>query len=120
MSRNSDHHRNSTASAERRRHQRITLARSVQAQLGSEDVTILNVSEGGVMAQSASPLVVGSIHRLTADAGDDTFELWVRVVHAVRVTGSGQTGYVLNVAFVSALDQRQFEAVRRWAGKDFT
>jgi hypothetical protein len=99
---------------ERRAHPRKTLRHPVNAELGSVDARIINVGDGGVMLVVSVPVEIGIIQRLSRAQDPDSFAVWVRIVNSLPVTSQARTRYLVNVEFVSALQSREREIIRRW------
>ncbi len=95
---------------ERRRHRRVTLTSPVVARVAGQELTIIDVSEGGVLLQS--PLPYEGIFSLTVE--QPPFTAWVRVVQMVRATSGTQAMFLIHAAFMSALDENQHAIVRGW------
>jgi len=103
---------------DRRRYPRINLRTPLSADTESgQRVRIVNISQGGIMAESPVFFAAGTRLTLAITGRTLTVSLPVRVVHSLVMTRNTVTVHMLNMVFVLPLDENDLELIRQWADR---
>jgi hypothetical protein len=103
MSVKSERQSASTTEIDRRHHPRIAVMMPVAGGIVPEgdEVTLLNISEGGFSIRAPSELPIGATWRFGFTlSGTDPIEVRGRIAHTMRTTDAGNAMYVVGVEFV--------------------
>ena len=82
-----------------------------------DDVTLMNISEGGLLVHTTQPSTVGEVRHLRFRVGPDNLvtEFAARVVHVLRISGAEGASYAIGLEFVTALPEETRRALGRIA-----
>lgn len=89
----------------------VTLA-AIDADTG-EPVSVINISEGGLLIQTRDQAEVGDARTLHIRIGSASGSLTLpaRVAHVMRVTYEGNPGYLIGLAFLPSMAAEQRDAI---------
>jgi hypothetical protein len=89
----------------------VTLA-AIDADTG-EPVSVINISEGGLLIQTRNEAEVGDARTLHIRIGSASGSLTLpaRVAHVMGVTYDGNPGYLIGLAFLPSMDAEQRDAI---------
>jgi c-di-GMP-binding flagellar brake protein YcgR len=105
------------AVAERRATPRLQLVAPLQGHDDrGDDVTLVNISQGGLLVHSTQPASAGEMRQFRFDVGEGgvtTFS--ARVVHVLRISGSQGASYAIGLEFADAVPEGLRRAMARIA-----
>jgi Tfp pilus assembly protein PilZ len=101
--------------ATRRRWPRLELVEMVKATVaGLSDVSVVNVSAGGLLVMGSRPYVVGDVHEfryMTTEADPRALVFLARVAHCAPVTWLGGDTHAVGLEFVPPETDQQRNAI---------
>jgi hypothetical protein len=106
-----------SSSAERRSAPRLQLVSPfVGHDDRGEDVTLVNISDGGLLVHTAQPASVGQTRHLKFqfDSGQ-MIDFTARVIHVLRISADGTQTFAVGLEFADAPTEDVRQAMRRIA-----